>query len=125
MRPALPAAMLVLLGSAYAAAQDAPALAGNYGNASGCAFARAGQTRDNEEMSLLTPDHFETYATHCSFVQQLKGPGALVITALCGHEGEDLVTVQTLVIRRPTEGVDGLILVTDGDGNEWARVGPC
>jgi len=116
---ALAIPLLLSASSALAAESWLP---GNYGNASGCAYANGG-TRDNEEMTLLTAEKFETYAVLCEFVQVLKGNGAHVATALCGHEGEDLLTAETIIIRDAWEGEAKR--VTDAAGNQWAEVAPC
>lgn len=122
MRFACAALLSALLAVPASAAE--PWLAGNYGNAAGCAFAQGG-TRDNEDMLLLTAEKFETYAMLCEFVQVLKGSGASVATALCGHEGEDLLTARLFVIRDPWDADARTKRVTDADGNPWAEVPPC
>lgn len=119
---------LIVPGSAAIAEDVAgatiPWLTGVWGNTSGCAFAQGG-TRDNEDMLLLTAEKFETYAMLCEFVQVLKGSGASVATALCGHEGEDLLTARLFVIRDPWDADARTKRVTDADGNPWAEVPPC
>ncbi len=123
MRLAITTIIATLAGSP-AIANDAPWLARPYGNEPGCAFGKGG-TRDNESMQLLTAEGYEDYVTSCSFVQVLKGNGAYVITALCGHEGEDLITAEMLVIRPPTDGDGTKLMLTDANGNIRAEVEPC
>lgn len=115
----------MLLAAAPAAAQGAPDLTGNWGNENGCKHASGDRDGWAEDMALLTPQGFENYVTNCSFAQVLKGHGALVATALCGHEGEDLITAETLIIRPPTGGDGSMLMVTDAAGNGWAEVRPC
>ncbi len=115
-------AMIFAILATPALAQEAPVISGNWGNEAGCAFVKGG-TRDDEGIALLTAEKYEDYVTYCDFVQVLKGPGALVITALCGHEGEDAITAETLIVRKPADG-SGLML-TDAAGNERGRFEQC
>ena len=121
--PAL--AAIALLVASPALAHGAPVIDGNWGNEAGCKFAAGGQSRDDESMAVLTAGHYEDYVTHCSFEQVLEGHGALVVTTLCGHEGEDLITAELLVIRPPADGDGSMLMVTDADGNAWAEVVRC
>jgi hypothetical protein len=118
-------ALAAILLAAPASAQNAPVFTGNWGNENGCKHARGDRDGYLEDLALLTPQHFENFVTHCSFAQVLKGHGALVATALCGHEGEDLITAETLIIRPPTDGEGSTLLVTDAAGNGWAEVKAC
>ena len=112
MRNRLPLALaLAAAASAPALAGDGPWLSGAWGNAAGCAF-HAGGTR-------------EDYATLCEFLQVLQGNGAVVVTALCGHEGDAALTAETLIVRMPPPGGDDARVVTSAAGDEWASVEPC
>jgi hypothetical protein len=122
--PALAFIAASVMATVPAMAGNGPSLSGAWGNAAGCAV-HAGGTRDDEGMALLTPEGFENYVTSCSFAQVLKAHGALIATALCGHEGEDLITAETLIIRPPSDGDGSMLMVTDANGNGWAEVRVC
>jgi len=114
-----------LLAAAPAAAQWEPALTGNWGNENGCKHAKGDRDGWAEDMTLLTPEGFTNYVTSCSFAQVLKGHGALIAISLCGHEGEDLITAETLIIRPPTDGDGSMLMVAEAGGDGWAEVYAC
>lgn len=107
------------------AGDDAPWLTGIYGNAPGCAWTRGGDRHADDSLAVLRPDGFESYVMECDFLAVQRGKGAVVATALCGHEGEDLLTASLVIIRDAWDPEDKSKRVTDGDGNEWAIVAPC
>lgn len=114
-----------LLAAAPAAAQWEPEITGNWGNENGCKHAKGDRDGWAEDMALLTPQGFDNYVTSCSFAQVLKGHGALIAISLCGHEGEDLITAEMLIIRPPADGDGSMLMVTDAGGNGWAEVYAC
>ena len=107
-----------------ALAQDRAWLDGAYGNAAGCDFHKGG-TRNDESMFLLTGSKIETYAMLCEILDIRKGAGAILATALCGHEGDDLVTAELVIIRNAAEPGQDRRRVTDAMGNEWGEAEPC
>lgn len=127
VRAVLSAALFSILvwASPAAAADDEPWLVGTYGNAAGCAFAKGGDRNADDSLTVLRADGFETYVMICDFLSVQRGKGAVVATALCGHEGEDLLTASLVVIRDAWDPEDKTKRVTDADGNDWAEVAPC
>jgi hypothetical protein len=107
------------------AASDAPWLSGVWGNAAGCAYHRGGSRDADDSLFVLRPDGLETYVMLCDFLSVQRGQGASVATALCGHEGEDLLTAELVIIREPWEPEAQTKRVTDHDGNVWAEVEAC
>jgi hypothetical protein len=126
-RAVLSVALVSLLAwtGAASAADDQPWLVGTYGNAAGCAYAKGGERDADDSLALLRADSFETYVMGCDFLSVQRGKGAVVATALCGHEGEDLLTASLVVIRDAWDPQDKSKRVTDADGNAWAEVAPC
>ncbi len=117
-------AVLACMGAARAS-DDGAWLAGTYGNAPGCAWVKGGDRHADDSLAVLRPDGFETYVTECDFLSVQRGKGAVVATALCGHEGEDLLTAALVIIRDAWGPEDKSKRVTDENGNEWATVLPC
>jgi hypothetical protein len=107
------------------AGDDEQWLSGTYGNAPGCAWAKGGDRDADDSLAVLRPDGFETYVMLCDFVSVQRAKGAVIATALCGHEGEDLLTAGLVIIRDAWDPGDKSKRVTDEDGNEWATVVPC
>lgn len=108
----------------------APALAGqlnilhDYGNAAGCRNLAAGDYGD-DTMVYLTADGFSSYATGCEILEALRPRNdSYVVTAVCGHEGEEMMTVEMFRIQRPQDGADAFEIFTAA-GDLWARVEPC
>lgn len=131
MRPLL-AAFLGLSASAACAADgpavavsDGPWLTGVWGNAAGCAYHKGGSRDADDTLVVLKPDGLETYVTECEFLSVQRGTGASVVTALCGHEGEDVLTAETFIVRDPWEPEARTKRLTDGDGNLRDEVSPC
>lgn len=115
---------MTLVAAMPALAKDPQWLTGAYGNAAGCAF-HTGGTRDDESMLLLTEGKFETYATLCEFLAINKAAGAVLATALCGHEGDDLLTAELVIIRDATQPDQDRKRVTGAQGNQWGEAAPC
>jgi hypothetical protein len=106
-----------------ATAAEPLVIAGNYGNEAGCRTA-AGGVADSEDLLMLTPREVGTYATLCGFVQLLPGGDVdLVATVTCGHEGEDLITLGLMRLRKE-EGRDAFTIYDD-QGNSWGTVERC
>lgn len=110
---------------AAAPGADAPWLTGVWGNAPGCAYHKGGSRDDDDSLFVLRPDGLETYVMECEFLSVLRGVGASVVTALCGHEGEDMLTAETFIVRDPWEPEARMKRITDGDGNLRDEVAPC
>jgi hypothetical protein len=99
-------------------------IAGNYGNEAGCRFA-ATKDMSSEDLLLLTPETVSTYATLCEFVQAVPArSGALIVTALCGHEGEIEESIDMLRIQKADEGEDAYRIFGQ-DGTLWGQVSRC
>ena len=113
----------VAVGARPAYAADPLVIAGNYGNEAGCRTA-AGGVADSEDLLMLTPREVGTYATLCSFVQLLPGGDVdLVATVTCGHEGEDLITLGLMRLRR--EADRDAFTIYDEQGDSWGTVERC
>lgn len=106
-------------------ADDPPWLTGVWGNAPGCAYHQGGSRDDDDSLFVLRPDGLETYVMLCDFLSVQRGNGAAVATALCGHEGEDVLTAGLVIIRDPWDAEARTRRVTDDDGNDLAEVAPC
>lgn len=104
---------------------QAPWLAGVWGNAADCAYREGGSRDDDDSLFLLKPDGLETYVMICDFLSVQSGRGASVATALCGHEGDDMLTAELVIIRDPWDPESRTKQVTDAAGNPWAEVEPC
>ena len=108
-------------GSAVAASLG---LVGNYGDANGCAFAKTKEYSE-KEFVLLTPDDVSTAVTLCEFVQVLPHRGgSVIVTAQCGHEGDEEQTIAMLRIQKEPDGVDAY-RIYDANGGEWGKVDRC
>ncbi|WP_196257998.1 hypothetical protein [Pelagibacterium limicola] len=96
----------------------------DYGNAAGCSFAVEG-IAEADDVKLLTPQAYETYATYCEFasVSPLTNMGH-AITAICAHEGEVELTVSLMRVVKSHERADGYD-VYDADGLQWGAVDRC
>lgn len=106
-----------------AAAGDPLVIGGNYGNEAGCRTA-AGGVADSEDLLMLTPREVGTYATLCSFVQLHPGGDVdLVATVTCGHEGEDLITLGLMRLRK--EADRDAFTIYDEQGDSWGTVERC
>lgn len=107
-----------------------PALAGqlnilyNYGNAAGCRNLATGDYTD-DGMFYLTPEGFSSYVTSCEILQALRPKNdSYVVTTVCGHEGDEAMTIEMYRIQKPADGEDAWEIYTD-DGDLWQRVEPC
>jgi hypothetical protein len=120
---AISVAALVMPAPPPAYAAEPLVIAGNYGNEAGCRTA-AGGVADSEDLLMLTPREVGTYATLCSFVQLLPGGDVdLVATVTCGHEGEDLITLGMMRLRRETDR--DAFTIYDEQGDSWGTVDRC
>lgn len=101
------------LAAATAATLD---IDGKYGNPAGCKFA-ATNNAESDDLLLLTPTEVETYVTFCSFVQVLPaGATTRVVTTICGHEGEEMQTIELMRIEKDGNGADAYtIFSSSGD----------
>ena len=116
-------ASLALAGLSAATAAAEPTIAGNYGNPVGCRLAATGDV-DSDDLLLLTPRDVGTYATSCSFLQLLPaGELDLVATVICGHEGDDTITLGMVRLRKE-EGRDAFTIFDD-DGASWGTAERC
>ena len=104
---------------------DSPWITGVWGNAPGCAYHKGGSRDDDDSLFVLKSEGLETYVTGCDFLSVQRGSGAFVATALCGHEGEDVLTAEFVIIRDPWDPEARTKRVTDAAGNPWADVEPC
>lgn len=111
-------ASALLGGAAHAASLN---LGGRYGNASGC---KGDYSAENDDMLTLEDGAVSTFATACEFLQVLPASdGSRVVTGLCSHEGETMMTVAMMRIEKKAEG--DAYLVYDGDGTLWGEVAKC
>jgi len=116
-------AALALAGLPAAAASAEPPIAGNYGNPAGCRLAATGDV-DIVDLLLLTPKEVSTYATLCSFVQLLPGGEVdIVATVICGHEGDETITLGMLRLRKE-DGRDAFTVFNE-DGTSWGTAERC
>ena len=116
------AALFLAILSGHAAAADL-AITGNYGNPAGCRQAAAGGA-DSEDLLLLTPKQVGTYATLCEFLQLLPaGQFDLVATVICGHEGDETITLGMVRLRKE-EGRDAFTVFSE-DGTSWGTAERC
>ncbi|RST84507.1 hypothetical protein EJC49_20610 [Aquibium carbonis] len=130
MRPLVIAVFCLATWNAIAEEAVAPAadslwLTGVWGNVPGCAYHKGGSRDDDDSLFVLKSDGLESYVTGCDFLSVQRGNGASVATALCGHEGEDVLTAELVIIRDPWDPEDRTRRVTDAAGNPWAEVEPC
>jgi hypothetical protein len=99
-------------------------IAGPYGNADGCKYARDGILED-DELLLLKPDGLQSYGSDCEFVQVLTAKdGTKVVTGLCASEGEEGVGVHSFAIRKSMTDTQALA-VYGADGSLWGELKPC
>jgi hypothetical protein len=119
--------LLVLIALSLAVAPVAAQsldIAGPYGNADGCKFAKSGQM-DSDDTLLLKADGFQSYGTACEFVQVLKAKdGSKVVVGLCAFEGEDGFGTQNFVIRKSQKDPAALIIYSN-NGEVFGEVDPC
>jgi hypothetical protein len=114
---------LPLLVAATASAQSLD-LAGPYGNADGCKYAKDGQM-SSDDVFLLKSDGFETYGTACEFVEELAArDGSKVVTGLCQFEGEEGFGALSFVVRKSAKDPSALT-VYNSDGSVFGEVAPC
>lgn len=112
------------------AASASPAVAGqinilyNYGNPAGCRNLATGDYTD-DSMFYLTPEGFSSYVTGCEFLQALRPKNdSYVVTVICGHEGDEMMTIEMYRIQKAADGSDAYEIYSDG-GDLWQRVEPC
>ena len=122
-RLALIAAMLpAFAGSASAEALSG--LAGTYGNANGCKYEATGNYID-EDMVILKADEYQTYVTLCEFLEvRVARDGSQVVTALCGHEGDEAQTIDFMRFVKDRSGRDAFAIFGQG-GDPYGEVEPC
>ena len=117
----LAASVLAVLLAAPATAE--PKIGGNYGDQAGCRLAATGNI-ESDDLLLLTPGEVTTYATGCTFVQLMPGGDIdLVATVICGHEGDETITLGLMRIRKE-KGRDAFSIY-DADGTSWGTVERC
>jgi hypothetical protein len=103
---------------------QAPWLDANYGNESGCALAADGFV-DGDDIQLLTPASFETYATYCDIVAvTIMSHSGQVVTSMCRGEGELETTIEFWRIKKIADRPDAYIIY-DKDGADWGTVDRC
>ncbi len=114
--------VLLLAGGAAAASLD---IVGTYGSPAGCKYAADGQYGD-ESVVILDAEHYENFVTHCSFVQVLTASdGSKIVTLLCGHEGDEALTVEMARIAKAAQGDAYAMFSAQGDlWDEVSRCGP-
>ena len=99
-------------------------IAGTYGNADGCKYAKDGILED-DELLVLKPGELQSYGTGCEFVEVLTGKdGSKVVTGLCGYEGEDGLGTQSFVVAKSKKDPAGLVIY-NSDGSVFGEVAPC
>jgi hypothetical protein len=114
----------VFLSIAVPALAQSLDIAGTYGNADGCKFAKDG-TAENDQFLVLKPDSLQSYGSACDFVQVLTAKdGTKVVTGLCESEGEDGVGVYMFAIRKSQKDPAALTIF-DNEGSSWGDVKPC
>ncbi len=112
---------LSLAGAASAATLD---IAGKYGNAAGCRYAKTSEYV-GEDLVLLTPEEVMTYVTLCGFIEVIPvGDGTRVVTSICGHEGEATQTIEMFRIVRDATGKDSYE-VFQASGDSWGVLQRC
>lgn len=120
-------ALIAALLPAFAGGASAEALsglAGTYGNAAGCRYEATGNYVD-EDMVVLKADEYQTYVTLCEFLEVRKArDGSQVVTALCGHEGDEAQTIEFMRIVKDASGKD-LYAVFSQAGDLLGEVEPC
>ena len=120
MRIAVTILATLMSGAVSAATLD---LTGTYGSPAGCKYAADGEYGD-DSVSVLDAEHYENFVTWCEFVQVAKArDGSSVVTMLCGHEGEDYQTIDTVRIAKATEADAYRIFLHSGE--LWAEVSRC
>jgi hypothetical protein len=114
-------ALLSSVSTGLAAGLD---ISGNYGDERGCVFAKT-QDYSEQDFVLLTSKDVSTAVTSCDFVQAVPHTnGNVIVTALCGHEGDGALTISLMRVEKDTEGAD-VYTVFDADGTPWGKVVPC
>lgn len=118
---------MVSLLPAYACGASAEALAGlsgAYGNANGCKYEATGAYVD-DDMVILKPDEYQTYVTLCEFLDvRAARDGSQVVTALCGHEGDEAQTIEFMRFVRDASGKDAFAIFGQA-GDLYGEVEPC
>lgn len=106
--------------AAHAATLD---IQGTYGSPAGCKYAADGEYGD-EEVSILDSEHYENFVTWCEFVQVLKArDGSNIVTMLCGHEGDEMQTIEMVRIVKTQEG--DAYSMFHASGEPWDSVALC
>jgi hypothetical protein len=114
---------LVIAGLSSPALADAVLpIGGAFGNEVGCNFFMSGQI-ENDEVVLVTPDTFTTYASGCYF-EALRSELDHVykLAASCTSEGEEGSTDETIVVT--DRGPDGVFVELEGVA-EWGPLFTC
>jgi hypothetical protein len=107
-----------------ASAEALSGLAGTYGNANGCKYEATGNYID-EDMVILKADEYQTYVTLCEFLEvRVARDGSQVVTALCGHEGDEAQTIDFMRFVKDRSGRDAFAIFGQG-GDPYGEVEPC
>ncbi len=97
---------------------------GTYGTPAGCLYVKTKNYGDDSAV-VLTPDHFETFASDCEFLQALPvRDGSRVVMMLCSHEGESTRSVDFSRIVKSPDGADAYEVYGQA-GELIERVGRC
>jgi hypothetical protein len=116
--------IVLSLSAAMPATAQSLDIAGPYGNADGCKYAKEGHM-ESDDVLLLKPDGFETYGTGCEFVEVLTAKdGSKVVTGLCQFEGEDGFGTQSFVIRKSQKDPAALTIYAN-NGEVFGEASPC
>ena len=96
----------------------------DYGNPAGCENLKSG-AYDDDSMFSLTREGFSSYVTSCEFLQALRPKNdSYVVTVICGHEGDEALTLEMYRIQKAADGADAYEIYTK-DGDLWQWVEPC
>jgi hypothetical protein len=97
-------------------------IGGAFGNEIGCNFFMTGQI-ENDEVLLVTPDTFTTYASGCYFESlRSKEDRVYELDASCTSEGEEGSTDETIVVT--DRGPNGVFVELEGVA-EWGPLFMC
>lgn len=122
-RLALIAALLPALAGSVSA-EALSGLSGTYGNASGCRYVATGNYVD-DDMVILKPDEYQTHVTYCEFLEvHTARDGSQVVTALCGHEGDEAQTIDFMRFVKDASGKDAFAIF-GAAGDPYGVVEPC
>lgn len=115
------AAALLCAGPVAAATLD---ITGTYGDPRGCEYA-VKRDYSEQEYVLLTAEEVSTAMTLCSFVQIVPYTnGNMIVTVMCGHEGDEAQTLALMRIQKDPDGADNF-RIFDADGTEWGKAERC